>query len=160
MSEQNLNEQNVQQTAEDIDALRQVRLDKLAEMQQNGDDPFVITKFDVSASTAECRAMYEAAEAELPADLDEEAKKAAYEQINEKFEVTVFQVQFSFFRIYYCIFKFFNACILDDLIKKVGCFSYFRHMVTSLPSTDHDLTSEHGTAHRYCHGLLLTAESA
>ncbi len=89
MSEQNLNEQNVQQTAEDIDALRQVRLDKLAEMQQNGDDPFVITKFDVSASTAECRAMYEAAEAELPADLDEEAKKAAYEQINEKFEVTV-----------------------------------------------------------------------
>ena len=89
MSEQNHNEQNVQQTAEDIDALRQVRLDKLAEMQQNGDDPFVITKFDVSASTAECRAMYEAAEAELPADLDEEAKKAAYEQINEKFEVTV-----------------------------------------------------------------------
>ena len=33
MSEQNLNEQNVPQTAEDIDALRQVRLDKLAEMQ-------------------------------------------------------------------------------------------------------------------------------
>ena len=89
MSEQNLNEQNVPQTAEDIDALRQVRLDKLAEMQQNGDDPFVITKFDVTASTAECRAMYEAAEAELPADLDEEAKKAAYDQINEKFNVTV-----------------------------------------------------------------------
>ena len=73
MSEQNLNDQNVQQTAEDIDALRQVRLDKLAEMQQNGDDPFVITKFDVTASTEECRKMYAAAEAELPADLDDPA---------------------------------------------------------------------------------------
>ena len=88
MSEQNLNEQNVQQE-EDIDALRQVRLDKLSEMQENGRDPFVITKFDVTAHTADCRAMYEAAEAELPADLDEEAKKAAYEKINEQFEVTV-----------------------------------------------------------------------
>ena len=90
MSEQqNLNEQNVPQTAEEIDALRQVRLDKLSEMQQNGNDPFVITKFDVTASTAECREMYEAEEAKLPADLDDEAKKAAYDAINEKFTVTV-----------------------------------------------------------------------
>ena len=59
MSEQNLNEQNVQQPAEDIDALRQVRLDKLSEMQESGKDPFRITKFDVTASTAECRSMYE-----------------------------------------------------------------------------------------------------
>ena len=59
MSEQNVNEQAVQ-PAEDIDALRQVRLDKLAEMQQSGNDPFTITKFDVTASTADCRAMYEA----------------------------------------------------------------------------------------------------
>ena len=62
MSEQNLNEQNVQPVEEDIDALRQVRLDKLADMQQSGNDPFVITKFDVTASTAECRAMNEAEE--------------------------------------------------------------------------------------------------
>ena len=92
MSEQNLNnapnEQAVQ-SEEDLDALRQVRLDKLKEMQENGNDPFVITKFDVTASTAECREMYAAAEAELPADLDDEAKKAAYDGINEKFTVTI-----------------------------------------------------------------------
>ena len=89
MSEQNLNEQNVQPAAEDMDALRQVRFDKLTEMQENGNDPFVITKFDVTASTAECRSMYEAEEAKLPADLDDEAKKAAYDALNEKFTVTI-----------------------------------------------------------------------
>ena len=63
-----MNEQNQQavQPAEDIDALRQVRLEKLQEMQANGEDPFTVTKFDVTASTAQCREMYEQAEKALP----------------------------------------------------------------------------------------------
>ncbi len=72
---------------------RQVRLDKLTDMQANGQDPFQITKFDVTASTADCREMYGKAEdemnASLPEDADEDAKKAAKEQLDEKFTVTV-----------------------------------------------------------------------
>ena len=89
MSEQNLQANQPAETVEDIDALRQVRLEKLQEMQADNRDPFQVTKFDVTAHIADCRAMYEAAEAEIPADLDEEAKKAAEEALHEKFSVTV-----------------------------------------------------------------------
>ncbi len=89
MSEEILQQEQQEQTAEEIDALRQVRLEKLAEMQANGQDPFQITKFDVTASTAQCREMYAEGEAKLPADLDEEAKKAAVEELNAQFTVTV-----------------------------------------------------------------------
>ena len=87
MSEQN--QQQAVQPAEDLDALRQVRLEKLQEMQANGADPFTVTKFDVTASTAQCRAMYESAEKSLPETDDEEAKKAAVEALNAQFTVTV-----------------------------------------------------------------------
>ena len=92
MSEQEKQGQAPEQQA-DPSELRQVRLDKLTEMQGNGQDPFQITKFDVTASTAECREMYGKAEdemnASLPADADEETKKAAKEALDEKFAVTV-----------------------------------------------------------------------
>ncbi len=89
MSEQNMQANQPAEAVEDIDALRQVRLEKLQDMQADGRDPFQVTKFDVTAHIADCRAMYEAAEAEIPADLDEEAMKAAQEALHEKFTVTV-----------------------------------------------------------------------
>ena len=89
MSEQNQQNQQPVQAEEDIDALRQVRLEKLQEMQANGNDPFTVTKFDVTASTAQCREMYEQAEKALPETDDEESKKAAVEALNAQFTVTV-----------------------------------------------------------------------
>ena len=40
---------------QDINHLRQVRRDKLAELQANGQDPFQITKFDVTHHSKEVK---------------------------------------------------------------------------------------------------------
>ena len=40
-------QKNVQEP--DLNQLRKVRREKLAELQQNGKDPFVITKYDADA---------------------------------------------------------------------------------------------------------------
>ena len=48
MAEQNNNQQ-------DLNQLIQVRYDKLHELQANGKDPFVITKYDVTHHTADIR---------------------------------------------------------------------------------------------------------
>ena len=41
-----MNESNEIMQTEDINKLMQVRLDKLKELQENGKDPFEITKYD------------------------------------------------------------------------------------------------------------------
>ena len=50
---------------QDVNQLRKVRRDKLAELQQNGKDPFKITKFDQTHHSLEVKSLYEAHEAEL-----------------------------------------------------------------------------------------------
>ena len=59
MPEQNQKNQGQQQ---DVNQLLQVRRDKLAELQANGKDPFVITKFDVTQHTSDIREQYDALE--------------------------------------------------------------------------------------------------
>ena len=49
---------------QDVNQLRKVRRDKLAELQQNGKDPFKITKFDQTHHSLEVKSLYEAHEAE------------------------------------------------------------------------------------------------
>ena len=52
-----------QQTQEqDINHLLKVRREKLAELQQNGRDPFQITKFDQTHHSLEVKGLYEAHE--------------------------------------------------------------------------------------------------
>ena len=51
MAEQN----NVQVQEQDINQLRKVRREKLAELQANGQDPFVITKYDADAHSQEIK---------------------------------------------------------------------------------------------------------
>ena len=46
MAEQNNNQQ-------DLNQLLQVRYDKLHELQENGKDPFVITKYDVTSHSTD-----------------------------------------------------------------------------------------------------------
>ena len=75
-----------QQTQEqDINHLLKVRREKLAELQQNGRDPFQITKFDQTHHSLEVKGLYEAHETELLKDrqepnvegMDEEQAKEA-----------------------------------------------------------------------------------
>ena len=56
---------------QDLNHLRKVRREKLAELQQNGRDPFQITKFDQTHHSLEVKGLYEAHETELLKDRQE-----------------------------------------------------------------------------------------
>jgi lysyl-tRNA synthetase class 2 len=53
MAEQNNNQQNNASSQQDLNQLIQVRYDKLHELQENGKNPFAITKYDVSNHTVD-----------------------------------------------------------------------------------------------------------
>ena len=55
MAEQN----NVQVQEQDLNQLRKVRREKLAELQANGNDPFVITKYDADAHSQDIKDNFE-----------------------------------------------------------------------------------------------------
>lgn len=90
--EQPLQNQNEQQGI-DPSEFRRIRLEKLCEMQQDGRDPFQITRFDVTDSTAGARAKFEEAEAALNAqygeDAENEVRKIALEALQQQFTVTL-----------------------------------------------------------------------
>ena len=77
------NQKNTQEP--DMNQLRKVRREKLAELQQNGRDPFQITKFNQTHHSLEVKSLYEAHEAEILKDhqqpnvegMDEEQAKEA-----------------------------------------------------------------------------------
>ena len=82
-----------QQTQEqDINHLLKVRREKLAELQQNGRDPFQITKFNQTHHSLEVKGLYEAHESELLKDrqepnvegMDEEQAKEALKKDYEE----------------------------------------------------------------------------
>ncbi len=63
MAEQNQNRQNQQNTQErDINQLLKVRREKLAELQANGQDPFLITKYDATHHSREIKEQFDALE--------------------------------------------------------------------------------------------------
>ena len=60
MQEQNVNAvENEEMTAEQLSELLQIRRDKLAALQEAGNDPFEITKFDVTAHAGDIRDQFE-----------------------------------------------------------------------------------------------------
>ena len=62
MGEQKNNQQNNQQNnakEPDMNQLRKVRREKLAELQANGKNPFVITRYDVTHHAADIKECYE-----------------------------------------------------------------------------------------------------
>lgn len=61
----------------DISEQNRIRREKLAAMQAEGMDPFVITKYDVNAHSTEVKAEYEALEAKLKAEAGEDEEKLA-----------------------------------------------------------------------------------
>ena len=58
-------EQNNKGNEQDLNKLKMVRREKLADLQAAGKDPFVITKYDVQQHSIEVKDMYTALEAEL-----------------------------------------------------------------------------------------------
>ena len=84
------NQKNTQEP--DMNQLRKVRREKLAELQQNGRDPFQITKFDQTHHSLEVKGLYEAHETELLKDrqepnvegMDEEQAKEALKKDYEE----------------------------------------------------------------------------
>ena len=80
----NENQANPAQTEEqDINILKKVRLDKLNELKNRNADPFTVTKYDVTAKAGELKAKYEADEARIinEADDDEEKVKEGLETL-------------------------------------------------------------------------------
>ena len=92
MAENNVNSAS-ENAEQNINELRQIRVEKLEALQAAGKDPFVITKYDQTHHSDEVKALYTAHEDELLADrapvstdgMDEEAaKQAINEDYNER----------------------------------------------------------------------------
>ena len=72
-----------EEVEQDINILKKVRLDKLAELKNNNADPYTITKYDVTARASELKAKFEADEVRIisEANGDEEKVQAGLEEI-------------------------------------------------------------------------------
>ena len=73
-----------EQTEQDINILKKIRMDKLEEMKAEGRDPFQITKFDVTAHAAEAKEQYEALEQKLTEQAGGAERAARGKQDNRK----------------------------------------------------------------------------
>ncbi len=84
--QQNPQQNPAAETEQDINILKKIRMEKLAERQAAGNDPFTITKYDVTAHAADLKASYEATETQLLAEAngDEEAFQASLEPLKEQ----------------------------------------------------------------------------
>ncbi|MBR6874600.1 MAG: lysine--tRNA ligase [Ruminococcus sp.] len=80
-------EEAAEPTAEEMNEYRQIRINKLEEMRAAGKDPFVITKYDVTAHADEAKAKYAAVEAACRDEAGEDEEKLA--QLLEEKRVTV-----------------------------------------------------------------------
>ena len=97
MADNNNNQNNNQNQAPvDLGQLLKVRREKLANLQEAGKDPFVITKFDQTHHSDEVKALYEEHEAKLLAGRPEvdvtgfdeqEAREAKKKDYNERREI-------------------------------------------------------------------------
>ena len=92
MAEQN-NQKGGQAKEQDLNQLLKVRREKLANLQEAGNDPFIITKYDQTHHTEEAKALYEAHEKEILGDRkapdttglsEEEARSVIKEDYNER----------------------------------------------------------------------------
>ena len=75
---------------ENIHELKRIRMEKLAALRAEGNDPFEITSYDVTYHSAQAKAEYEALEERLRAENpDEEAFKAALSDEANKINVSM-----------------------------------------------------------------------
>jgi lysyl-tRNA synthetase class 2 len=88
MSENQVNNSPVaeEDSAQDINILKKIRLEKLDELKSRNADPYRITKYDVTAKAVDIKAEYESAESEIiaAANGDEEKVKEGLESLKAK----------------------------------------------------------------------------
>ncbi len=93
MSEEKIINNSPAEEEQDINALRRVRVDKLSALQEAGNDPFVITKFNQTHHSDEAKELYSALEEKLlagrePVNTDgmeeAEARQVKKEDYNER----------------------------------------------------------------------------
>ena len=82
----NQNTPSVPEQEQDSNTLRQIRLEKLRQRQADGNDPFTITKYDVTAKAASVKADYEVTEAKFKEEAgdDEEAFRQVFGILTEQ----------------------------------------------------------------------------
>ena len=82
----NQNTPSVPEQEQDSNTLRQIRLEKLRQRQADGNDPFTITKYDVTAKAASVKADYEVTEAKFKEEAgdDEETLQAKLDTLKEQ----------------------------------------------------------------------------
>ena len=119
------NQKNTQEP--DMNQLRKVRREKLAELQQNGRDPFQITKFNQTHHSLEVKDLYEAHEAELLKDhqqpnvegMDEEQAKEAlkndYEEIRSIMDASPIHVAIAGRMMFKRVMGKASFCNIQDL---------------------------------------------
>ena len=102
------------QQTQDINHLLKVRREKLAELQQNGRDPFQITKFDQTHHSLEVKGLYEVHETELLKDrqepnvegMDEEqAKEALKKDYETPLEPIPMQISRNLISVIFLVWK-------------------------------------------------------
>lgn len=64
-------------SAEELNSLKKIRMDKLNALKNDGKDPFEITKFDVNTTCSELRAYYEARERAVAEEAGSDEQKLA-----------------------------------------------------------------------------------
>ena len=119
---------------QDINQLLKVRREKLANLQEAGKDPFVITKYDQTHHTDEVRDLYEAHEKELLKDrkpvevegLSDEDKKAAidadYKERREIMDASPIQVSIAGRMMFKRVMGKASFCNIQDLKGKIQVY--------------------------------------
>lgn len=67
----------VSEEEQDINSLKKIRMDKLSELKEKGQDPFAVTKFDVTAHAEEAISRYETFEAQCREQAGDDEEKFA-----------------------------------------------------------------------------------
>ena len=130
------NQENANNNApqQDLNELLRIRREKLQTLQENGKDPFVITKYDQEHHSDEVRALYEAHEAELLAGraevntdgMDEaEARAAINDDYNERraiMDASPIQVSIAGRMLFKRVMGKASFCNIQDLKGKIQVY--------------------------------------
>ena len=130
MAEQNRN----QATQQDLSQLLKVRHEKLANLQEAGKDPFVITKYDQTHHSTDVRALYEEHEAKLLAGrvapnvegMDEQQAKEViqkdYEERRAIMDASPIQVSIAGRMLFKRVMGKASFCNIQDLKGKIQVY--------------------------------------
>ena len=130
------NQENANNNApqQDLNELLKIRREKLQTLQENGKDPFVITKYDQEHHSDEVKSLYEAHEAELLAGrpevntdgMDEaEARQAINEDYNERraiMDASPIQVNIAGRMMFKRVMGKASFCNIQDLKGKIQVY--------------------------------------